>query len=129
MNNVSSSASSAISSVSSSINKSGLIEPGVKYYMDGLLKRSNREKLKKNSILLNISIFLIFSLFFGGMIYMSYREKQNKQTITPEKLNELYQLNHQANEIQQQYLREKGDLITELPPLQNEFENVMMRLI
>tara|TARA_B100000795_G_scaffold232899_1_gene191372 strand:- start:46 stop:474 length:429 start_codon:yes stop_codon:yes gene_type:complete len=72
------------------IYKPKLIEPGVKYFFKGVLKECHTYKQKNYNLIYNISLFVLFFLILGIILF--YRYKGNK---TPQ---ENYQKNIQDKE-------------------------------
>jgi preprotein translocase subunit SecG len=121
--------------------KPSVIEPGMHYYMNYSLENSQMFKKKLFNKIFNISLFLFFILFFGGILYFSYKNrtppelrdklKREKTQKIIEKVRSLnskftlpnsnifidngYTINNQLNthEPDQQF----STLITDLPPL------------
>tara|TARA_B110000977_G_scaffold185568_1_gene250514 strand:- start:344 stop:763 length:420 start_codon:yes stop_codon:yes gene_type:complete len=58
------------------VNKPKLVEPGVKYFFKGVLKECHNYKLKNYNLFYNISLFILFFLILGTILY--YRYKGNK---------------------------------------------------
>tara|TARA_Y100001970_G_scaffold288239_1_gene414991 strand:+ start:1210 stop:1626 length:417 start_codon:yes stop_codon:yes gene_type:complete len=58
------------------INKPKLIEPGVKYFFRGILKECNNYKQKNYNLFYNLTLFILFFLTLGTILY--YRYKGNK---------------------------------------------------
>lgn len=56
-----------------------LTEPGVKYFMNEVLKTCNQQKSLFTNSVFNLVSFLIFILIVGGFLYYKYRGK-----LTPE---------------------------------------------
>lgn len=61
------------------MNKPVLTEPGVKYFMNEVLKTCNEQKTIFTNNVFNLVSFLIFLLIVGGFLYYKYRGK-----LTPE---------------------------------------------
>ncbi len=108
------------------INKPKLIEPGVKYFFKGILKECHNYKQKNYNLVYNISLFILFFLILGIILF--YRYKGNKTS------QEKYQKNLQdkkyimsklvyynrANLENQQ--RIQNNMITNLPDFSNHPE-------
>ena len=58
------------------INKPKLIEPGVNYFFRGILKECNNYKQKNYNLFYNLTLFILFFLTLGTILY--YRYKGNK---------------------------------------------------
>ena len=105
-----------------------LTEPGVKYYIGGMLQNSRNTKQMVSNFTFNSFLFIGFLLFIGGLLYVLYKDKTDpnkyikQQQITKNIIEKTKQ--HDT-----QYKIKNKELITDLPPYQNEFENIQMRLI
>ena len=56
-----------------------LTEPGVKYFMNEVLKTCNERKSLFTNSIFNLISFLIFVLIIGGFLYYKYRGKLTPQ--------------------------------------------------
>ncbi len=56
-----------------------LTEPGVKYFMNQVLKHCNQQKTVFTNTIFNLILFLIFVLIIGGFLYYKYRGKLTPQ--------------------------------------------------
>lgn len=52
-----------------------LTEPGVKYFMNEVLKTCNERKSLFTNSIFNLVLFLLFVLIVGGFLYYKYRGK------------------------------------------------------
>lgn len=112
------------------ISKGGpsLTEPGVRYFIGGSLKQIRHQRFNASSLLFNLVLFMLFCGFIGVLGYVIYWDKitnktQRDQYILSQKVQQT------ATQIQQEQRRINKEMITDLPPYQNEFENVVMRLL
>ena len=108
------------------INKPKLIEPGVKYFFKGVLKECNNYKQKNYNFIYNLSLFLLFFIILGIILF--YRYKGNK---TPQEkyiksmkdkqyiMSKLVYYNRVNLDNQQKI---KNNMITNLPDFSNHPE-------
>jgi hypothetical protein len=82
-----------------------LTEPGVKYFMNQVLKQCNEQKYVFTNTVFNLVLFLIFVLIIGGFLYYKYRGK-----LTPE-------------EKDAKYREQKQDMLSRLNSLNVKIEN------
>jgi hypothetical protein len=59
----------------SSLSSPKLIEPGVRYFLSGILKECHAFKNNNMTILFNISMSCVFVLLIGGFLYYRYKGK------------------------------------------------------
>ena len=108
------------------INKPKLIEPGVKYFFEVILKECHNYKQKNYNLVYNISLFILFFSILGIILF--YRYKGNKTS----------QERYQKNLLDKQYIMSKlvyynranlenqqriqNNMITNLPDFSNHPE-------
>ena len=85
--------------------KPTLTEPGVKYFMNQVLKQCNEQKYVFTNTVFNLVLFLIFILIIGGFLYYKYRGK-----LTPE-------------EKEAKFREQKQDILSRLNSLNVKIEN------
>jgi len=56
-----------------------LVEPTIKSIMNLQLNNCKKDKFSKNSIILNICLFLTFSVIISVILFVQYKGKQNIQ--------------------------------------------------
>lgn len=56
-----------------------LVEPTIKSIMNLQLNNCKKDKFSKNSIILNICLFLTFSVIISVILFIQYKGKQNIQ--------------------------------------------------
>lgn len=107
--------------------KPKLIEPGVKYFLNNVLKQSHIIKEKFYNTIFNIGMFIFFLLILGGILLYKYKGK-----LTPVEIA-------QKNKEKQQYILERiknfqiakqrahQELITSLPHWENEYNIINSR--
>jgi len=105
-----------------------LTEPGVKYYIGGMLENSRNAKQTISNFTFNAFLFMGFIFFIGILLFVLYKDKTDpnkyikQQYITK-------QIIEKTKQHDTQFKIQNKELITDLPPYQNEFENIQMRLI
>lgn len=95
-----------------------LVETKTKLFFNSELNKISKKNFKKKSLLVNICVFIIFSLFVGGiLLYRYYNKPQKKEKVDDIKVRK-YLLDKMRtfnkNEI-------KSDLITNLPIYSNDY--------
>jgi hypothetical protein len=95
-----------------------LTEPGVKYFMNEVLKTCNERKSLFTNSIFNLISFLIFVLIIGGFLYYKYRGKltpQEKEAkLREQKQDVLARLNALNVKIESSNKR-TANMITDLP--------------
>ena len=95
------------------MNKPTLVEPGVKYFINGSLKECRKFKDKHQNIFFNLGMIGLFVFIFGGLLLYRYKGK-----ITPQ---EQYEKNKKKKEYiltKLNYLHDvkrRKNMITDLP--------------
>ena len=56
-----------------------LVEHKTKLFFNSELNRISKKNFKRNSSIINISIFIVFSMFIGGILYYRYNNKPKKK--------------------------------------------------
>jgi len=82
-----------------------LTEPGVKYFMNQVLKQCNEQRFVFTNTVYNLVLFLIFILIIGGFLYYKYRGK-----LTPEEKESIFR-------------EQKQDVLSRLNSLNVKIEN------
>jgi len=82
-----------------------LTEPGVKYFMNQVLKQCNEQRFVFTNTVYNLVLFLIFFLIIGGFLYYKYRGK-----LTPEEKEIIFR-------------EQKQDVLSRLNSLNVKIEN------
>ena len=104
--------------------KPTLIEPGVRYFLNGTLQQCHEFKMKHQETMINLGIFLVLLFILGAFFLYKYK---GKLTIAEQKqkdeIKKQYILNKIKNvQIAKQHANET--LITGLPHWDTEYENV-----
>jgi len=106
-----------------------LVEPGTKYFLNETLKQSHDFRTKYQNYIINIGLFVLFLLCFGGLLYYKYKgrltplEKQQK-----EREKQQYILSKIKN-FQDNKRRMQQELITGLPEWDSEFDTINERIL
>lgn len=103
-----------------------LTEPGVKYFLNGVLKNCKEQRAYFMNSIFNISLFCLFILIIGSILYYKYRGK-----LTPEEKEKKKQLQKQhilskLNQINVDLYKGSRNtkLITSLPGWDNSDVNI-----
>lgn len=91
------------------MNKPLLVEPGVKYFINGSLKECRKFKDKHITLWFNLGMTGLFVVFFGGILLYRYKGKltpseievknRKKKEYILTKLNQLHDIKRQKNMI------------------------------
>jgi hypothetical protein len=54
-----------------------LVEPTIKKVLNSELRMSNEYKFQQNSMMLNLSLFILFIVFFSFVLWYCYKGKQD----------------------------------------------------
>jgi hypothetical protein len=98
--------------------KPTLTEPGVKYFMNEVLKTCKDKKTIFTNGIFNLTLFLIFILIIGGFLYYKYRGKltpeEKEAKLREQKQDVLMRLN--ALNVKIESTKKGGaNMITDLP--------------
>lgn len=102
-------------------NRTSLIEPDVKVFLDGTLKHCKRLQNEYYSYVFNITSFLLFFLLLFLLLYFKYKGKltpAQKENIETEKKH--YVLST-IKKYQTMKKKSQNELITGLPEWNNEY--------
>jgi hypothetical protein len=61
------------------VDKPKLIEPGVKFFFKGVLKECHNYKQKNYNLIYNISLFVLFFLILGIILFYKYKGNKTPQ--------------------------------------------------
>lgn len=105
-----------------------LTEPGVKYYIGGMLENSRNAKQTISNFTFNAFLFMGFIFFIGILLFVLYKDKTDPNKYIKQQYitNQIIEKTKQHDT---QFKIQNKELITDLPPYQNEFENIQMRLL
>jgi len=106
-----------------SVVKPILIEPGTKYFLRETLKNCSKKKLFFNTVVLNITLFFIFSTILGTFLYYRHKTrltpKERKEKLKREQEYIMVKLKNFNEEAQ----RKQNLLITNLPRFEKGLPN------
>jgi hypothetical protein len=92
-----------------------LIEPSVKYYLQSSLQSCHNTRVKIYSLIFNASIFILFVLIVGGILYYSYKNKpteyEKQQKMMKDQEYILSKIKYYQTEVHKKYDTD----ITQLP--------------
>jgi hypothetical protein len=95
-----------------------LVEHKTKLFFNSELNKIAKKNFKKKSLIINISVFIVFSIFICGILYYRYKNKPNKKKKVNDNKVRKYLLDKMRkfnkNEV-------KSDLITNLPVYSNDY--------
>jgi len=97
------------------LNKPILVEPGVKYKMETILKRCNLIKSEYYSRLYNLYYLLFFIIILGIILYFKYNGKQSDKEIYDNKIKKEEYIISKVNKLKIMNKEKRNELITNLP--------------
>jgi hypothetical protein len=99
-----------------------LTEPGTKYFIKESLKICHTTKLKMNNTIVNLALFLGFSVLFSVFLIYKYQNKPNEEDKKKKKeLKKTYLLT-KIKEINDKHQEKYNKMITNLPKFESNFE-------
>ena len=105
------------------INKPKLVDGGVKYFFKNMLKECHKYKQNNYNNFYNITMFLLFIIILGCILFFKYKGNKSKQDIEKKNIKDknyimskLVYYNRQQLENDQ---RIKNNMITNLPDYSN----------
>ena len=102
--------------------KPSLIEPGTKYFLKESLKICNKNKMKLNNNVINLSLFLGFCTLFGIFLLYKYNNKPDEEEKRKkEELKKNYLLS-KIKMINEKHQEKLDKMITNLPKFESNFE-------
>ena len=111
-------------------NKAKLVDNGVKYFFNGILKQCHNYKQNHYSLYYNFSMLILFCIIIGVILLFRYKgNKTNKEKKEKELKNKYYIMsklmlyNKQNIENKQ---RIKNNMITNLPDYNNHPESALL---
>lgn len=111
-----------IMSFDSDLSKPLLIEPGVKYFLNETLKQCHQFKEKYNNMLFNISLFALFCIILGILLFVKYKGKPSVAEIEQKELEKKQYILSKIRNFQDAKRREHQELITGLPHWETEYD-------
>lgn len=95
-----------------------LVETKTKLFFNSELNKISKKNFKKKSLIINICVFVIFSLFVGGILLYRYNNKPKKK----EKVDDIKVRKYLLDKMRKFNKNEiKSDLITNLPVYSNDY--------
>jgi len=102
------------------INKPLLTEPGIKYFINDMLKQCHNVKEKYQNMIINVGLFVMFFVILGSILIYKYKGKLTKEEMKEkERIKNQYVLSKIQN-YKIAKLKEQQSLITGLPHWDNE---------
>lgn len=104
--------------------KPTLIEPGVRYFLNGTLQQCHEFKMKHQETMINLAIFLGLMFILGAFLLYKYK---GKLTISEQKQKDEMKKQYILNKIKNVQIakqRANETLITGLPHWDTDYENV-----
>ena len=96
-----------------------LIEPGVKYFFNELLKKCKTTKAVYFNNIINIALLGIFLIILGGFLFYSYKEKQDTHGKKQKQFQQETFIANKIKLISKEQQKKRNEIITNLP----EFES------
>lgn len=100
--------------------KPKLIEPGVRYFLNGTLKQCHKFKENYENLIVNIGLFLLFIIILGIILLLKYKGKLSPAEIKEKELEKKKYILSKIKNYQEHKKREEQELITGLPHWENE---------
>ena len=99
-----------------------LTEPGVRYFLSGILRQCREKKYKIYSRIFNITLFCMFLLALGGFLYYRYKGKMTEEEKKSRVKEEEIYISSKIRELQQKSARKQNLIITDIPQLDSGFD-------
>lgn len=106
-----------------------LVEPGVKYFLNGTLKQCSINKVKYYNNIFNVVCFIIFILGMSLFLYVKYISHNNTEYKEQQRENDKNYMLDLVHKIQTEKRIQTGSKITDLPEFQSEYELTMKKFI
>ena len=103
-------------------NKPKLIEPGTHYFLEETLKKCNLYKVKRSILITNFSLFLGFFSIISVFLLYKYKTKPDEEKLKESKKKQKYYIMEQIKNVQEKNLRERQELITNIPKFESDYE-------
>lgn len=101
-----------------------LVEPGVKYFYNETLKNCNSLKSGYYNMFINLSLFIIFIIVVSLFLYYKKQNKPSKKSLQNQEIENHIYILKKLQEANEKKLRENHELITNLPHLNKNFEEL-----
>ena len=99
-----------------------LTEPGVHYFLCGILKQCREQKYAIYSKLFNLLLFLLFVLLLGSILYHRHKGKMTDKEKKTRMHNEEIYITQKIRGLQQKVKKNQNLIITDLPKLDSGFD-------
>lgn len=99
-----------------------LTEPGVKYFINEMLKQCHNVKEKYQNMLFNIGLLVLFMVILGILLLYKYKGKLTPEEIEQKETQKKYYILSKIKNFQDAKVRAQQSLITGLPHWENEFD-------
>lgn len=103
-------------------NKPMLTEPGVKYFLNATLKQCHQFREKYMNTMLNICLFVGFSLSIALLLVYKYKGKLTPQEQESKEMEKKQFILSKIHNFQQAKLKSQQALITGLPQWETEYD-------
>ena len=101
--------------------KATLIEPGVRYFISETLKNNRNKKQYIDKINTNITLFLIFCLIIGGILYYKRKHKPTLEDLKQKEQLKKYNILNKIKLLSDRKLKDRNEIITNLPKFESDF--------
>jgi len=102
--------------------KSSLIEPGVKYFLHETLKKQNEIRIKYKNNLFNICLFIGFFFFLGTYLYYKFKTRPTKKDLEEKEKLKKYYILSKIKSLNEKAAKERQQIITNLPKFESDYE-------
>ena len=104
-----------MNSFDKSINTPKLTEIGVTSFINESLRICHANRMHYYNIVYNISLFILFIIIFGGIIFLNYKGKLSKEEIEQRENEKKTYILSKIKNYQNDKIKMHQNLITELP--------------
>jgi len=95
------------------MNKPVLVEPGVKYFINGSLKECRKFKDKHHNKFFNLGMIGLFIIFFGGILLYRYKGKLTPEEVAVKNRKKKEYILTKLNQLHD--IKKSKNMITNLP--------------
>lgn len=99
-----------------------LTEPGVKYFMNEMLKQCHKVKENYQNTILNIGLLVLFIVILGILLIYKYKGKLTPEEMEQKETEKKYYILSKIKNFQDAKVKAQQSLITGLPHWENEFD-------
>jgi hypothetical protein len=97
------------------ISKPMLTEPGIKYYLNEVLKHCHRVKLEWHNTLFNVSLLIFFLFILGCLLLYKYKGRLTPEEVEVKEIEKKHYILSMIKNFQDAKVRAQQELITGLP--------------